>query len=97
MWISFTLVCYAVIFIGGFVRDIGRGDMTATASHFVDGFGVEWGARGLFFFGSAWDSFFTTIEVAAVSAPLTAVAKTLNVLGLIYVTLPVRLAIADRL
>jgi iron(III) transport system permease protein len=73
LWISFTLVCYAVIFIGGFVRDIGRGDMTATASHFVAGFGVEWGARGLFFFGSAWDSFFTTIEVAAVSAPLTAV------------------------
>jgi len=73
VWISFTLVCYAVIFIGGFVRDIGRGDMTATVSHFVDGFGVEWGARGFFFFGSAWDSFFTTIEVAAVSAPLTAV------------------------
>ena len=72
-WITFTLVCYAVIFIGGFVRDIGRGDMTATVSHFAAGFGVEWGARGLFFSGSAWDSFFTTVEVAAVSAPLTAV------------------------
>ncbi|TMH49510.1 MAG: iron ABC transporter permease, partial [Betaproteobacteria bacterium] len=50
-WIAFTLICYAVILVGGFVRDIG----------------------GLFFSGSAWDSLFTTLEVAAVSAPLTAV------------------------
>jgi iron(III) transport system permease protein len=47
--------------------------MTLTVTHFAAGFGVEWGARGLFFSGSAWDSFFTTIEVAAVSAPLTAI------------------------
>jgi iron(III) transport system permease protein len=47
--------------------------MTLTVSHFAAGFGVEWGTRGLFFPGSAWDSFFTTIEVAAVAAPLTAV------------------------
>jgi iron(III) transport system permease protein len=71
-WISFTLVCYAVIIAGGFVKDIGRGDMTLTVSHFAAGFGIEWGAGGLLFRGSAWDSFFTTIEVAAVSAPLTA-------------------------
>jgi iron(III) transport system permease protein len=73
VWIVFTLVCYAVIVVGGFVKDIGRGDMTLTVSHFAAGFGVEWGPRGLFFPGSAWDSFFTTIEVAAVAAPLTAV------------------------
>jgi iron(III) transport system permease protein len=72
-WIAFTFVCYAVILAGGFVRDIGRGDMTFTVSHFAAGFGVEWGSRGLFFGGSAWDSLFTTIEVAAISAPLTAV------------------------
>ena len=72
-WIFFTLACYAIILTGGFVKDIGRGDMTPTFGHFAAGFGVEWGARGLFFGGSAWDSFFTTIEVAAVSAPLTAV------------------------
>ncbi len=71
-WIVFTLVCYAVILVGGFVRDIGRGDMTLSLSHFAAGFGVEWGPRGLFFGGSAWDSLFTTLEVAAVSAPLTA-------------------------
>ncbi|MEO8305837.1 MAG: iron ABC transporter permease [Betaproteobacteria bacterium] len=72
VWIGFTIVCYLVILTGGFVKDIGRGDMTLSLAHFADGFGVEWGARGLFFSGSAWDSFFTTIKVAAVSAPLTA-------------------------
>jgi len=73
VWIAFTIVCYVVIFIGGFVKDIGRGDMTLSLAHFADGFGIEWGARGLLFTGSAWNSFFTTIEVAAVSAPLTAI------------------------
>jgi iron(III) transport system permease protein len=72
VWIAFTVVCYAVVLIGGFVKDIGRGDMTTTVAHFAAGFAVEWGERGLFFRGSAWDSFFTTIEVAAVAAPLTA-------------------------
>ena len=72
IWIAFTLVCYAVILTGGFVRDIGRGDMTLTLRHLGEGFGAEWGSRGLFFTGSAWNSLFTTIEVAAIAAPLTA-------------------------
>jgi iron(III) transport system permease protein len=73
VWIGFTLVCYAVILVGGFVKDVGRGDMTVSLRHFAAGFGVEWGPHGLFFAGSAWDSFFTTIEVAAIAAPLTAI------------------------
>ncbi len=77
-WVAFTLICYAVIMIGGFVRDIGRGDMTLSLKHLADGFSVEWGARGLFFGGSAWDSLFTTLEVAAVSAPLTAIVGLLS-------------------
>ncbi|MBK7471812.1 MAG: iron ABC transporter permease [Betaproteobacteria bacterium] len=72
-WIGFTLVCYAVILVGGFVKDIGRGAMSLSLSHFGAGFGIEWGERGLLFTGSAWDSFFTTIMVAAVAAPLTTV------------------------
>jgi iron(III) transport system permease protein len=72
LWIAFTLVCYAVILTGGFVRDIGRGDMTPTFRHLGAGFGAEWGSRGIFFSGSAWDSLFNTIEVAAIAAPLTA-------------------------
>jgi iron(III) transport system permease protein len=77
IFIVFTLMCYAVILTGGFVRDIGRGDMTPSFRHFLDGFRVEW-AHGLFFSGSAWDSLFTTIEVALVSAPLTALVGLLS-------------------
>jgi iron(III) transport system permease protein len=77
-WIVFTLVCYAVIVTGGFVRDIGRGDMTPTFRHLGAGFAAEWGSRGLFFSGSAWDSLFNTIEVAAISAPLTALVGLLS-------------------
>ncbi len=78
LWIVFTLVCYAVILTGGFVRDIGRGDMTPTFSHLGEGFGAEWGARGLFFSGSAWNSLFNTITVAAIAAPLTALVGLLS-------------------
>ncbi len=71
-WLAFTAVAYGIILLGGFVKDIGRGDMTFTWQHFATGFGVDWGRHGLSFVGSAWDSFFTTVQVAAISAPLTA-------------------------
>ena len=77
-FIVFTLMCYAVILTGGFVRDIGRGDMTPSFRHFLDGFRLEWAAHGLLFSGSAWDSLFTTIEVALVAAPLTALVGLLS-------------------
>jgi iron(III) transport system permease protein len=78
VWILFTLVCYAVILTGGFVRDIGRGDMTPTVRHLGAGFAAEWGSHGIFFSGSAWDSLFNTIEVAAIAAPLTALVGLLS-------------------
>jgi iron(III) transport system permease protein len=71
VWITFTLACYTVIAVGGFVKDIGRGEMTLSVTHFAAGFGIDV-ERGLHFTGSAWNSFFTTVEVAAISAPLTA-------------------------
>ena len=77
-FIVFTLMCYAVIATGGFVRDIGRGDMTPSFRHFLDGFRIEWSSRGVLFSGSAWDSLFTTIQVALVSAPLTALVGLLS-------------------
>jgi len=77
-WIVFTLACYAIILTGGFVKDIGRGDLTLHLGHFAAGFGVEWGAQGPRFVGSAWDSLFTTILVAAVAAPLTAIVGLLS-------------------
>ena len=74
VWISFTLVCY----VGDLHRRVRQGHRPRRhdadrSSHFVAGFGIDAGRpQALFFTGSAWDSFFTTIEVAAVSAPLTA-------------------------
>jgi iron(III) transport system permease protein len=70
-WIVFTGVIYSVILAGGFVRAIGR-DYTLTFAHYVTGFRIETTPRGLFFSGSAWNSLFATIEIAAIAAPLTA-------------------------
>jgi iron(III) transport system permease protein len=78
LWVVFTLACYAIILTGGFVKDIGRGDLTPHFGHFASGFGIEWRDGGPAFVGSAWDSFFTTIEVAAVAAPLTAIVGLLS-------------------
>ena len=77
-WIVFTFACYAVIATGGFVKDIGRGDMTPSLRHFASAFSVDWGKFGLQWSGSAWDSLFTTIEVAAIAAPLTALIGLLS-------------------
>jgi len=77
-WIGFTVVCYAVILTGGFVKDIGRGDMALTLHHLSQGFGIDTGSSATMFVGSAWDSLFTTIKVAAVAAPLTAIVGLLS-------------------
>lgn len=77
-WIVFTLACYAVILVGGFVKDVGRGDMTPVIAHLRDGFGIEMRDGWPAFVGSAWDSFFTTVEVAAIAAPLTAAVGLLS-------------------
>jgi iron(III) transport system permease protein len=71
LWTVLTLAIYATIFLGGFVRALGR-DYTLTLEHYRTGFSVEWGPHGLLLTGSAWDSLWTTLGVSAVSAPLTA-------------------------
>ncbi|MFO1307410.1 MAG: iron ABC transporter permease [Burkholderiales bacterium] len=78
LWIGFTIVCYAVILTGGFVKDIGRGDMTVTLHHLSQGFGIDLSSPATIFSGSAWDSLFTTLEVAAIAAPLTAIVGLLS-------------------
>jgi iron(III) transport system permease protein len=70
-WVALTVVSYGIILIGGVVKDIGRFDLTPSLQHFETGFGLSWGAGGLVFSGSAWNSLFTTLGVAAVAAPLT--------------------------
>lgn len=71
-WAAFTAIVYAIILFGAFVHDIGRFDLTFTWRHFIEGFAVEGSDFGLHFRGAAWDSLFTTLEVAAISAPITA-------------------------
>ncbi|MFL5193414.1 MAG: ABC transporter permease [Microvirga sp.] len=70
-WAIFTVAIYAIIVVGAFVRSMGR-DYTPTFEHFLTAFRVERSSSGLYFSGSAWDSFFATVKVAALSAPLTA-------------------------
>jgi iron(III) transport system permease protein len=70
-WAFLTMVIYAMALVGGFVETWGR-DYTPTLRHYVKAFGVEWGAHGLLFTGAAWDSFWTTVKLSAIAAPLTA-------------------------
>jgi iron(III) transport system permease protein len=70
-WAIFTVAVYAIIVVGAFVRSMGR-DYTPTLEHFLTAFRVEQADWGLYFSGSAWNSFFATVKIAALSAPLTA-------------------------
>ncbi len=70
-WAALTLVIYVTIFVGGFVKAVGR-DYTFTLAHFLAGFSVEMGERGLHFTGAAWPSLVTTLTIATIAAPLTA-------------------------
>ncbi|GAB1386975.1 iron ABC transporter permease [Melaminivora sp.] len=70
-WLGFTLVIYLLAFAGGFVQTWGR-DYTPTLAHFRAAFDLQWGEFGIVWAGTAWNSFFTTVKLAAISAPLTA-------------------------
>ncbi|MDD5332464.1 MAG: iron ABC transporter permease [Rhodoferax sp.] len=70
-WLAFTLLVYLFAFVGGFVQTWGR-DYTFTLNHFKTAFALEWGRFGLVWAGSAWNSFFTTVKLAGIAAPLTA-------------------------
>ncbi len=67
----FTIALYTLIMVGGFVKTWGR-DWSFTLSHFERAFAVEWGTGGIIWSGGAWQSFFTTVQLAALAAPLTA-------------------------
>jgi iron(III) transport system permease protein len=67
-WGILTLIIYGLALSGAFVKVWGR-DWTFTLSHFIRAFNIENGQ----FTGSAWASFFTTVKLAAISAPLTAI------------------------
>ncbi|MEJ8820640.1 iron ABC transporter permease [Variovorax humicola] len=70
-WIAFTMVVYLFASAGGFVQTWGR-DYTVTLNHFRTAFSLEWGQFGLVWAGTAWNSLFTTLKLAGISAPITA-------------------------
>ncbi|MCC5778677.1 iron ABC transporter permease [Nitratireductor sp. B36] len=70
-WIIFTLAVYGMIIFGGFVTTWGL-DHTLTLEHYARGFSIEWREGALAWTGVAWDSFWTTMEIALIAAPLTA-------------------------
>ena len=70
-WLAFTVLVYLFAFAGGFVQTWGR-DYTITLNHFRTAFALEWSQYGLVWAGTAWNSFFTTVKLAGISAPMTA-------------------------
>ena len=70
-WLAFTLIVYLFAFIGGFVQTWGR-DYTPTLKHFITAFDLQWGTHGLVWAGTAWNSLFTTVKLAAIAAPVCA-------------------------
>jgi len=70
-WLSFTVVVYVFAFAGGFVQTWGR-DYTPTLAHLKTAFDLQYGEFGLVWAGTAWNSFFTTVKLAAISAPICA-------------------------
>ncbi len=70
-WLVMTVVIYCMVMFGGFVKTWGR-DHSFTLQHYLEAFSIGIGEHGLVWSGAAWNSFFTTISIAAIAAPLTA-------------------------
>jgi iron(III) transport system permease protein len=70
-WTLFTLLIYATIFYGSFVKQWGV-DYSLTFDHYAQAFSIGWNEFGIHWRGAGWSSFWTTIEIALISAPLTA-------------------------
>jgi iron(III) transport system permease protein len=74
-WLAFTLLVYGFAIVGGFVQTWGR-DYTPTLRHFITAFDLQRGnadvGGGLVFAGTAWNSLFTTVKLAAIGAPICA-------------------------
>ncbi len=71
-WAIFTAVVYVMIVYGSFVELWGV-DNTLTFKHYVTSFAIRFNEFGLQWAGVAWDSFWATIKIATIAAPLTAV------------------------
>lgn len=75
LWTLFTIVVYGVVIAGGFVENIGR-DHRPTLEHYTQLFGSASGASTRA--GGAWPSLLTTLGLAALAAPITAIVGLLT-------------------
>jgi iron(III) transport system permease protein len=68
-WAALTAVVYSMIAFGSFVKLWGY-DHSFTFDHYIRAFGIDFKTGRLS--GVAWDSFFTTLTISSLAAPLTA-------------------------
>lgn len=71
-WAALTVAIYAMAMLGGFVEQWGR-NYAPTLKHYAKAFSIEWVNHGILWSGTAWNSFWTTVELSAIAAPITAV------------------------
>ncbi|WP_347313368.1 ABC transporter permease [Defluviimonas sp. SAOS-178_SWC] len=71
LWAAFTVVIYGMILYGSVVQLWGV-DNTLTFKHYLTAFSIRLDDGGIRWTGSAWDSFWTTMLISTVAAPLTA-------------------------
>jgi len=72
IWAGFTVLVYAMIFYGSMVELWGVNN-TLTFKHYVTAFSFRIEDAGIRWSGAAWNSFWTTLKIAAIAAPLTAI------------------------
>lgn len=68
-WAAFTLVVYSMIIFGSFVKLWGY-NHSFTLDHYKRAFRID--LENWRWTGVAWDSYFTTVTIASIAAPLTA-------------------------
>jgi len=68
-WAALTAVVYSMIIFGSFVKLWGY-DHSFTFDHYIRAFGINFETGR--FSGVAWDSYFTTLTISSIAAPLTA-------------------------
>ncbi|WP_166418747.1 ABC transporter permease [Cochlodiniinecator piscidefendens] len=69
-WAALTVVVYSMIVFGSFVKLWGY-NHSFTFEHYLRAFRIDF-SNGWRFTGVAWDSFFTTLTISSIAAPLTA-------------------------
>lgn len=68
-WATLTLVVYSMVIFGSFVKLWGY-DHSFTWAHYARAFSIDF-VTGRFS-GVAWDSYFTTLTISSIAAPITA-------------------------